>query len=350
MSVRRLDDIPGFNIDRVAAAAGDDPEVLRLENLDTDMPPPRGGDCRRPGRRSARTTPQLAAVHRPGRPQGGPSLHTSSVAVGRATTGAGRSLSRVARATGCSTHCLRAGSWGRGRPHRPDVRRHAQPGASGRRCSRLVPLHVVDGEWRLNLDALTAALTDRTRVIFLINASFPTGWVASDDEWEAVASVCRDRDLPLLYWGGFESVLFDGRAVRHPAAPPGMRDRTVTVGAPTLEQRMIAWRLGWVVAPGELVNDVSRVHMYNGLVANGFAQIGTRVALRLSDEHVDAANSGCGRIGRSAAPSSRVWAPLTTVVANTDDALVSDLRTASSVFSTAAQRQWNLLCFLNRRP
>src|SRR3954464_9425328 len=40
MSVRRLDEIPGFNIDRVAAAAGDDPEVLRLENLDTDIPPP----------------------------------------------------------------------------------------------------------------------------------------------------------------------------------------------------------------------------------------------------------------------------------------------------------------------
>jgi len=40
MGVRRLDHIPGFNIDRVAAAAGDDPEVLRLENLDTDIPPP----------------------------------------------------------------------------------------------------------------------------------------------------------------------------------------------------------------------------------------------------------------------------------------------------------------------
>src|ERR687898_83718 len=40
MRVARLDDIPGFNIDRVAAAAGDDPDVLRLENLDTDIPPP----------------------------------------------------------------------------------------------------------------------------------------------------------------------------------------------------------------------------------------------------------------------------------------------------------------------
>src|SRR5215216_3438612 len=40
MSVGRLEEIPGFNIDRVAAAAGDDPDVLRLENLDTDVPPP----------------------------------------------------------------------------------------------------------------------------------------------------------------------------------------------------------------------------------------------------------------------------------------------------------------------
>ena len=40
MSVKRLEQIPGFSIDRVAAAAGDDPDVLRLENLDTDIPPP----------------------------------------------------------------------------------------------------------------------------------------------------------------------------------------------------------------------------------------------------------------------------------------------------------------------
>lgn len=58
---------------------------------------------------------------------------------------------------------------------------------------------------------------------------------------------------------------------------------------------MIAWRIGWVVAPRELVNDVSRVHIYNGLVPSGFAQIGTRLALGLSDDHLDAANVECQR-------------------------------------------------------
>jgi hypothetical protein len=48
----------------------------------------------------------------------------------------------------------------------------------------------------------TVAVTDRTRVVFVNDASFPSGWVANDEEWEAVALVCRERDLWLLYWRG----------------------------------------------------------------------------------------------------------------------------------------------------
>ena len=153
------------------------------------------------------------------------------------------------------------------------------------------PLRVVDGEWRLDLRAMHASVTDRTRVVFINNASFPSGWVASEEEWDVIASICRERNLWLLYWGGFEGVLYDGRTIQHPAALRGMRDRTVIVGSPTLEQRMIAWRIGWVVAPGDLVNDVSRVHIYNGLVPSGFNQVGTRVALELEDDGLAAANA-----------------------------------------------------------
>src|SRR4029453_15138694 len=141
-----------------------------------------------------------------------------------------------------------------------------------------VPLHVVDGWWRLDLDALRAAVSERTRVIFINNASFPSGWVASREEWETITEVVTDRDLRLLYWADYEGVLFDGRSGIHPGGLPGMGDRTVTIGD-LLERRMIAWRIAWVVVPGDLVNDLSRVHIYNGLVASGFAQIGAAVPL-----------------------------------------------------------------------
>src|SRR5215207_9341761 len=130
--------------------------------------------------------------------------------------------------------------------------------------------------------------TERVSSSSTTRRSRPAGWRARRSGTPLPRSAAHN--LWLLYWGGFEGVLFDGRSIRHPAALPGMRDRTVTVGSPTLEQRMIAWRVGWVVAPGELVNDVSRVHIYNGLVPSGFNQIGTRVALALPDDHLAAAN------------------------------------------------------------
>lgn len=291
MSVKRLEQIPGFNIDRVAAAAGNDPDILRLENLDTDIPPPAaaleatraaiGDDDANSwlpftGRDDLKEA-VAAYIER----RGGPRYDGRREIV--ITSGEGDAmLDALFSLTDPGDEVVLTDPTYAGMLNRVRL-----VGA----VPRLVPLRVTGGEWRLDLEALRAAVSDRTRLVFVNNASFPTGWVASDEEWEAIASVCRERDLRLLYWAGFEAVLFDGRAVRHPAALPGMRDRTVTVGAPSLEQRMIAWRVGWVVCPGDLVGDVSRVQIYNGLVPSGFAQIGTRVALGLPDDHLQAANT-----------------------------------------------------------
>jgi N-succinyldiaminopimelate aminotransferase len=291
MGVQRLEHIPGFNIDRVAAAAGDDPGVLRLENLDTDIPPPAaaleatraaiGEDDANSwlpftGRDDLKVA-VAAYIER----RGGPRYDGRREIV--ITCGEGEAmLDALFCLTDPGDEVVLTDPTYAGMLNRVRL-----VGA----VPRLVPLHVSEGEWRLDLDALRAAVTERTRVLFLNNASFPSGWVASDEELEAVASICREREMWLLYWGGFEGVLFDGRPIRHPAALPGMRDRTVTVGAPSFEQRMIAWRVGWVVAPGELVNDVSRVQIYNGLVASGFAQFGTRAALGVPDSDLAAANA-----------------------------------------------------------
>ena len=290
MGVKRLTDIPGFNIDRVAAAAGDDPDVLRLENLDTDIPPPA----------EAEEATRLAvgmdeanswlpftgrhdlkeAVARQIERRGGPAYDSREIVI---TSGEGDAmLDALFCLTDPGDEVILTDPTYAGMMNRVRL-------VGG--VPRLAPLVVRDGEWRLDLDGLRAAATDRTRVVFINNASFPSGWVAADDEWRAIADLCRERNLWLLYWGGFESILFDGRHVQHPASMPGLRERTVVIGA-SLDQRMIAWRIGWVVCPStELINDVSRVHIYNGLVASGFAQIGMRVALDLGEAHVQAANT-----------------------------------------------------------
>jgi aspartate/methionine/tyrosine aminotransferase len=295
MSVARLEHIPGFNIDRVAAAAGDDPDVLRLENLDTDIPPPEEAmEATRAAIGEDEANSWLPFTGRDDLKEavaayierrGGPRYDGRREIVITSGEGDGM-LDALFCLTDPGDEVVLTDPTYAGM-----VNRVRLVGA----VPRLVPLQVREGEWRLDLDLLRAAVTDRTRVLFISSPSLPSGWVANDDEWEAVASICRERELWLLYLAWFESVLFDERPVRHPASLPEMRDRTVTVSGPSLEQRMIAWRIGWIVAPGRLANDVSRVQIYNGLVPSGFAQIGTRVALGLPDDHLHAANAECQR-------------------------------------------------------
>jgi aspartate/methionine/tyrosine aminotransferase len=291
VAVERLRHIPGFNIDKVAAAAGDDPDVLRMENLDTDVPPPAGAieatraavgedDANSWLPFNGRADLKQAVADYVERRGGPPYDPLREIVI---TCGEGEAmLDALFCLTDPGDEVILTDPTYAGMLNRVRLV-GAEP--------RLVPLHADTGEWRLDIDALRAAVGDRTRAVFVNNASFPSGWVASDEEWEAIASLCRERDLWLLYWAGFEGVLFDGLKPRQPAALPGMRERTVTVGAPSFEQRMIAWRVGWVVMPAELTDTVTRCQIYNGLVSSGFAQIGTREALLVGDDDVSTANA-----------------------------------------------------------
>ena len=267
MGVRRLRGIPGFSIDRVAAAAGDDPDVLRLENLDTDVAPP------------------PAAVRRTAEVAGEDDANSWLPFTGKATLRRAVAA-HVQRRSGVAydpdTEITITGGEGDAMldallcttdpgdgvvvtdlTYAGIVNRVRLAGA----VPQLVPLRVEGGSWRLDPAALAAAADATTRAVMLPNPAMPTGALLDDGEWAAVSALCRERDLWLIYVGWMEAILFDGLPLRHPAALPGMRDRVVTIGTVSMEQRMIGWRIGWVVAPEALAADVMRAHIYNGLVA-----------------------------------------------------------------------------------
>jgi N-succinyldiaminopimelate aminotransferase len=286
----RLANIVGFHIDKVAAAAGEDSDILRLENLDTNVPPPTeaieatraaiGTDEANSWLPfSGRDDLKQAVVEHIAR-RGGPVYDTSNIVI---TCGEGDAmLDALYCLTNLGDEVLLTDPTYAGMVNRVRLV-GARP--------RFVALSPVTGRWRLDVDSLGASITERTRAVFINNASFPTGWVANRAEWDAVASVCRERDVWLLYWAGFEGVLFDGLQVIHPASLDGMRDRTVTVGAVSLEQRMIGWRVGWLVAPPHIADRAATVHSYNGVAASGFSQIGACAALNSLDDGLSAANA-----------------------------------------------------------
>jgi N-succinyldiaminopimelate aminotransferase len=151
---------------------------------------------------------------------------------------------------------------------------------------RFVPYRVEGGEWRLDLDALAAAAGPRTRAVLIMSPSMPSGAVLNADEWRAVCDLCRDRDLLLIYDGAMERLLFDGRPFLHPVREPGMAERTLVIGSLSKEFRMIGWRVGWVAGPRALVEHVGWAHVYNTTTPVGIARAAATAVLRGDHSHV----------------------------------------------------------------
>ena len=280
----RLANVAGFNIDVVAAAAGNDPDVLRLENLDTDLAPPAEAiEATRAavGELSANSyLPFIGrldlreAVAARVRGRSGVAFDPEREVVITPSDGDGV-LDALLTLVDEGDEVILTDPCYAGL-----VNRVRLVGA----VPRLVPLRSDGRAWRLDLEVLAEAVTDRTCAILLLNPSFPTGCVLTDEEWSEVARLCVERDLWLLYWALMEGIVFDGAPVRHPLQLAGMRDRTVTIGTVSCEQRMIGWRIGWMVAPEIVIRDLAVVHIYNGIVAGGIGQAGALAALTAPDD------------------------------------------------------------------
>ncbi|WP_116141017.1 pyridoxal phosphate-dependent aminotransferase [Trinickia diaoshuihuensis] len=291
MTVSRLRNIPGIGVDRIGDAADSlhDADILRLENLDTDLRPPAealtathaavdddAANSYLPftGQRALRE----AAAARVGRSAG-----TTYDAAGECIVSAGG----LAGILNVLLAILEPGDEVvLTDPTYAGLINRVHLAAGVPAFARLTPS--ADG-WRLDLDSLAAAIGPRTKALLVMSPSMPSGFVVSRDEWLAIARHCERHGLWLIYDAAMERIVFDGREVVHPAALPGMRERTITVGAVSKEYRMIGWRVGWIVGPSSIMDEVRLVSLSNVVCQVGIAMPGAAAALTAQDDGVAAA-------------------------------------------------------------
>jgi N-succinyldiaminopimelate aminotransferase len=151
---------------------------------------------------------------------------------------------------------------------------------------RAVPFRNVEGDWRLDRDALAAAVGERTTGMLLMSPSMPSGGTFDEEDWRLVCDLCGERELFLVYDSAMERILFDGRPLVHPLHFEGMAERTVVVGSLSKEHRMIGWRVGWVAGPAATVEDAGWAHVYNTTTPVSIARAAAAAVLRGPQEHV----------------------------------------------------------------
>jgi N-succinyldiaminopimelate aminotransferase len=111
-------------------------------------------------------------------------------------------------------------------------------------------------DFRLDVDALRAAVTPRTTTILLNTPHNPTGAVLDREELQAVADVAVEHDLLVVTDEVYEHLVFDGRRHVPLCTLPGMWERTVSISSAGKSFSFTGWKVGWVTGPAGLVNTV----------------------------------------------------------------------------------------------
>jgi aminotransferase len=145
-----------------------------------------------------------------------------------------------------------------------------------------------EDDFALDPAAVEAAVTPRTKALFLGYPCNPTGAVLDDAIQDELARIARDHDL-LVYSDEIYDRLAYG-TYRHRAfsSLPGMRERTVLMGGFSKAYAMTGWRVGWLCAPAGILEGIVKVHQYGIMSAPTAAQDAALVALEGGEPAVQA--------------------------------------------------------------
>lgn len=162
----------------------------------------------------------------------------------------------------------------------------AQPLILGARL-RTVSLRPVQGAWRLDLDALLAAITPATRLLVVNAPNNPTGWTLERSEQEAILAHCRRTGTWILADEVYERLYYEPTPSR--CAPSFLdiatpADRLLVVHSFSKSFLMTGWRLGWLVMPPVLTPHMGKLIEFNTSCASVFTQRAALAAIERTDE------------------------------------------------------------------
>ena len=163
----------------------------------------------------------------------------------------------------------------------------AQPAILGAHVKR-VALKVEGAAWRLDMDALLDAVTDRTRVLLVNAPNNPTGWTMSRAEQAQILAHCRRTGTWIIADEVYERIYFR----------PGSRSAPSFLDIAEADERLVVahsfsksflmtgWRRGWLVLPESMVQSMGTLIEFNTSCAPVFVQRAGLAGLNAADEFV----------------------------------------------------------------
>ena len=120
----------------------------------------------------------------------------------------------------------------------------------------------LEDDFALDPAAVEAAITPRTKALFLGYPCNPTGAVLPDAVQDELAAIAERHDLLVYSDEIYDRLAYGDYRHRAFSALPGMRERTILMGGFSKAYAMTGWRVGWMCAPARILEGIVKVHQY----------------------------------------------------------------------------------------
>ncbi len=151
---------------------------------------------------------------------------------------------------------------------------------------RQIPLFEKD-EFRMTPDQVQEKISDKTKLILLNSPQNPTGGVLTKKDVETIAELAREHDAYVLSDEIYSKMLYDGAAHYSPAYLDECKERTMIVDGFSKAYSMTGWRLGYIVAPKEIIHKIDLLFADVASCTTSFVQKGGVAALNHGHDFVD---------------------------------------------------------------
>ncbi|UCG06107.1 MAG: pyridoxal phosphate-dependent aminotransferase [Desulfobacterales bacterium] len=141
-------------------------------------------------------------------------------------------------------------------------------------------------DFLIDAENLKQHVTGRTKAFILTSPHNPTGQVIEENEIRKIAELAIKKDFYIICDDVYNYFLYDGAKHHSIAKVPGMRDRTLIIGSFSKTYAMDGWRIGYLIAPRQVIARALKMHQYAVNCCNSFVQAGAQVALTASQNCV----------------------------------------------------------------
>ena len=143
-----------------------------------------------------------------------------------------------------------------------------------------------ENQFKLTAEELEAAITPKTKALILSFPNNPTGAIMTAEELKPIAELAIRHDLYVISDEIYSELTYGDEPHASIASLPGMDERTIVVNGFSKAYAMTGWRMGYVLAPGEITKEMTKIHQFCIMCAPTTSQYAALEAIKNGDKDI----------------------------------------------------------------